>query len=122
MFQGIKKILIVSVMVLMSSLTNSWAFDLEDYATTLRSSSQEYTDAQTNFKKVEAEYFKAFTDRLDVESAAREAQLTIEQDNLKSQDPNDQTAVDEASLRVKSVEEEIKKLVELRKLYLACPK
>jgi hypothetical protein len=121
MFQGIKKILIVSVMVLMSSLSNSWAFDLGDYATTLRNSSQEYSDAQSNFKTVEPVYFKAFMDRMDVETAGREAQLNAEKAKLAAAEPESPEAI-EAAAQILIVEAEIKKLADLKKSYLACPK
>lgn len=121
MFQEFKKILVVSSTVVMVSIVSAFAFDLEDYATTYRSTRDDYSNAQTKFKAAEAAYFKAFAARMSMEEAAREEQVKIAKVKIQEAiDNSDDAAKLDAENQQKDAEDALKKLAELKKSSEGC--
>ena len=87
MFQEIKKIVLASVLIVMASLTNAMAFDLEDYRDTYRQTKDMYDHSLNRLIEKEANYKAAFKARLDMEKAVR-AQEKIEYLAADPVDPN----------------------------------
>jgi len=103
----LKKIIIVSGLFTLAVTFEASAFDLEDYATTYRASSESYAAALILVQQTEAKYKTAFNNRMNMELALR---------NLQKQ-----TAIDAADVVLQKVaEDEIKKLSSLNARYNAC--
>jgi hypothetical protein len=112
MFQETRKIILASVVVMMASLTSAMAFDLADYATTYRETSDAYTKASESIKSKEAAYEQAFKNRIKMEQAVRLAEKQI----ALAQDPQDETS----AKAVEAAEAEIIKLNALQKSAGSC--
>ena len=112
MFQETKKIVLASAIIMMASLTSAMAFDLSDYATTYRQTSEDYTTASESIKSKEAAYKLAFQNRIKMEQAVRLAEKQI----ALAQDPQDETSAN----AVTAAEAEIIKLNNLKKSAGSC--
>ena len=115
MFQETRKIILASVVVMMASLTSAMAFDLADYATTYRQTSEAYTTASESIKSKEAAYKLAFQNRIKMEQAVRLAEKQIALAAL-ALDPQDETSAN----AVTAAEAEIIKLNALQKSAGSC--